>query len=342
MNVCALDISDTLIRLVILNKTRRGWRLPVRAEIPVPANLIIDGEIKQLPAVADLLRQLIQAADVKTKNVVTAIPEKHSFIKLINLPSASASPTSGELTELLSQHLPYPLEEVYWDVHDLHHQNSLHQPEWLVGAAPKTAVDQYIELLNQVDLKPVNIEVESVAISRAVQGPSPTNDTIIIIDLGRTRSNLILVDRGIIQFTSTLRYAGRELNRYIADELNLSAEQSDRAKTLFGLDPQRGKGVLRQVLTPYIDSIAQRIEEVENFYEEHFIDHHTITRVQLTGSGAMLRMMDAELRQRLNREVTVEPSWIYRQLKNADPNLPIEIGYTYTTALGLAMQPWYD
>lgn len=337
----AIDISDTLIRLVALERRGRAWKIHVRAEIPVSVDMINDGDIQQPQAVSQLLRSLVNAADVRAKDVAISLPERHTFVKLISLPEGSDHNLQAAVTTALSQHIPYAPEEVYWDWHRVEQVNSLGLPQALIGAAPRVTVDEYLNLFSQAGLRVDVAEIESIAIVRALFGPQPPDDARIVVDLGRTRSTLILVDRGVVQFSSTLRYAGRELNNFIASELHISAEQAERAKTLFGLDPKRGKGVLRAVLTPHIQAIADGIADVESFFQEHYVDHRPIAKLHLTGSGAMLRNIAEELQSRLQQEIIVEPSWMFKELTKSHHDLPAELGYTYTTAFGLAARPWF-
>lgn len=336
----AIDISDTIIRLIALER-HRSWKLKVRAEIPVPPGLINDGDIKRTDEVGQLLKSLVVAAGVHTREMSITIPERHTFVKLISIPADSGKDLPSAIAAELTQHIPYDLAEVYWDWYQVDQLNSLGQPQVLIGAAPRRNVDEYLQLGTMAGLDVANAEIESIVIARAMLGPQPPDDARIILDLGRTRSTLILVDHGIVQFSSAIRYAGRELNQFIADELHISVDQAERAKTLFGLDPKRGKGLLRQALAPHIDAIADGVANVEAYFQEHFVDHRPISIIQLTGSGALLRGIDLELQTRLEQKVITTPSWIYQQLVKTDPNLPIELGYTHSTVFGLALRPWF-
>lgn len=336
----AIDISDTLIRLVALEHRGRSWKLDVRAEIHVPEGVIKDGDVQQAEQLTELVRALVEAADIRVKGVTINLPERHTFVKIINQPEDGGQDLQQAVAGALSQHIPYSPDEVYWDWQRLTQTATQTQPQILIGASPRVTVDQYIDIFFQAGLRVDAAEIESIAIVRALFGPIPPDNARIVIDLGRTRSTLILVDHGIVQFSSTLRYAGRELNSFIADELRISPEQAERAKALFGLDPKRGKGVLQSVLTPHIDAIADAIAEVETFFQEHFPEHPPISKLHLTGSGALLRNIDIELQSRLQQTVVVEPSWIFSELFKVDPELPPELGFTYTTVFGLAARSW--
>lgn len=336
----AIDISDSIIRLVALERHGRKWLLPIRAEIPVAPGLIVDGNIQQHNEVVALVKSLVSASGVKSKLIRFALPERHSFVKLYSLDQQKNQSVDEAIRTMLPQDIPYNLDEVYWDWQRIVRSNSLGQPQVLVGAAPKSTVDEYLHLFRDAGLRVAIAELESIAIARAVLGPQPPDDTRILLDLGRSRSTLILVDRGVVQFCSTILYAGRELNQFIADELHITREQAERAKTLFGLDPKRGHGLLRTVLMPHVDALAEAVGKVETYFQEHFVDHRPIATVQLTGSGAMMRNIDTELQQRLQQTVVTAPSWIGQQLRQSNPDLPTDLDYTFTTALGLALHHW--
>lgn len=334
-----LDISDSVLRLAVVEKTRHGWRLPVRAEVELPPGAITDGDILQPDVVVEATQNLYRAAGVKHPRVAISIPERHTFVKLITPSGEGGSSIEDRISAAIVQDLPYSIEEVYWDWHNLEKKNSLNQDLYLVGAAPKATVDSYLKVMKLAGLEVERLEIESLAIARALFGLTPPADTRVILDLGRTRSTLILVDHGVVQFTSTVRYAGRELNRFIADELHITETQAEKAKSLFGLDPRKGKGLLRRVLAPHLDVIAETVMKFEQYYAEHFVDHGPVAAVHVTGSGALLLGIREELQRALNHEVVVEPSWLYHQFHQLDSTLPGEIGYTFTTAFGLGLDP---
>lgn len=338
MRPFALDLSDTILRLLTLEKTRNAWRLPVRAEIAVPEGMIVDGEIRQGPAVIALLKDLIKASGVKERQVIVSLPERHTFVKLISVAVADGGDRQQAIKDEATLHLPYSWDEVYFDFYQLPKKNSHGQIQVVFGAAPRAIVDSYLAVFDAAGLEVINLVIESLAIARAIISPTAAAGTFIILDLGRTRSTIILVNDGVVQLSATVRYAGKELNRYIADELKITIDQAERAKTIFGLDPKRGKGLLRHVLAPHIDTLAEKIKEIEDFYVEHFIDTKPVSAVYLTGSGAMLRHIDTELQSRLQQSVHIQPSWVVESARRADDSIDPATAYTYVTVAGLALE----
>lgn len=337
MNAFGLDISDAWIRLALLERRGQRLHLPIRGEIPVRAGLIVDGEIQNPQQVSALLKELIKAAGIRNRQAFVSLPERHTFIKMITLPPDHASSITQAVRDEAIHHLPYAWDEVYFDWSILPAAEDQSDVKALIGAAPKTLVDTYLTVLESSEIEPLGMEIESLAIVRATFRQQSMKGASILLDLGRTRSTLILLQNGNVLFSATVRYAGKELNRFIADELKITEEQAERAKHIFGLDEHRGKGLLRKVLGPQLDELVKKIHEVEGFYEEHMVDHEPVHQIILTGSGALMRNIDHELSQRLERPVVIQPSWVFEDLKRGDDQADPTIGLTYTTAFGLSL-----
>lgn len=341
MQPFGLDISDAMIRLVVLEKKRQGWRMPIRAEIAVPEGIVTDGEIKNPGTLADLLRQLVAAAGPPARVANVALPERHTFIKQLMVSADQPDALEQAVQTEASQHLPYVWEEVYHDWQALGPPDSDGRRQILFGAAPTSLVDSYLSVLDQAGIEAARLEIESLAVARACLPDSETG-THLLLDLGRTRSTVILVHRQAVIFSATVRYAGKELNRFIADSLHLTLPQAERAKAIFGLDPERGKGILRKVLAPHVDVLVAKIKDVLAFYQEHVTDHPPISSVGITGSGAMVRGIEQALSTRLERPVVQRAAWVYAKLNLNDRQPAPELPYTYATAFGLALANFAD
>lgn len=331
MRTIGLDISDNVLRVATLNHTRRGYSLPIHGDIPLPNGAIVDGVIAQPDVVISSLRSLLSAAKLKTKRVVAAIPERHSFVKVLTLPADSPVSDNAVQAEA-AQFVPYSTEEMYTSWSPL--PSIGHEPRVLFGAAPRTIIDTYVHVLDQAKLEVVRLELESLALARGVL-PANYRGVSIILDLGTSRSTLVLVVDSVVHFTTTLRYSGKDLDTYIAESLAITADQARRAKEVFGLDPAKGKGLLAKILDPQLDALTNEIIKVQHFAKEHVSDR-PVDQVFLTGGGAQMRGMADALGKNLNIPVEPQPVPLVALLPALDD--ADDVSYTYATAIGLAME----
>jgi type IV pilus assembly protein PilM len=336
MRSFGLDISDSIIRLAVLTRHGKGFSLPIRGELAVPDGLINDGDFVSPPQVSDLIRRLVMAAKPNTKLVISSLPERHSFIKSIIFPPDQEI-NEAAIKESVTQDLPYTWEEINYDWV----QRPAPKGEAKIvmfSAAPKKLVTQYLQVLEQAGLEVIGLENESLAIARAMLPPDATGANILL-DIGRTRTSLILVNDGVVEFSTTIRYAGKDLNKYIAEAMSISLDQAQRAKELFGLDPDRGHGLLAKILAPQLDLMADKVTMVQDYYADHFSKDQPITAVLLNGSGALIRNIDQELNSRLKENVKVQPCWVVPPPASISASSN-DVSFTYTTAMGLALQPF--
>lgn len=338
MRLFGLDISDSVIRLAMLERQRKGFRLPIRGEIQVPEGVVVDGDFAKPEIATKLLRQLIEAANPKTKRAIVALPERHTFVKVIEFPVNTQISDELVKAEVLP-HLPYDWADMTFDWRVITSRVGAKNQRVLFGAAPTSVIEQYLEVLAAAEIEAIGLGVESLAIARAMLPPGSTG-AHVLLDLGRTRTSLMLVNDGAVEFSTTLRYAGKDLNKFLSDALHISPEQAQRAKELFGLDPTRGRGLLAKVLGPQLDILADKIRNIQDFYEERNPGAPPVSTILLNGSGALIRNIDVELAKRLNEPVSIQPSWIVRQLSHR-PEDEHDIAFTYTTALGLAMKAFF-
>lgn len=332
MRTVGLDISDSMIRLAVLEHHGRGFRIPVHAEIPVPDGAINDGQILQPDVVTACMKSLFDAAKPKTKFVVAALPERETFIKVLHLPADTAVNDQSVRAEAI-QYVPFAPDDMFFSWHAIPPEGKTNRV--VFGAAPRKTVDTYLHVLEQSGLEVVRLDIESLAISRAILLPEQTSGAYIILDMGRTRCTLALVIDSIVHFSTTLRYNGQDLDAYISQSLNISLDQAQKAKSVFGLDPDRGKGLLAKVMEPQLDALASEIERVEDFASSH-LGANSLRSIILNGGGALMKGIDEALQSRLELPVMRQPAWVVSRL---DPALPdaAEMGYTYTTALGLGL-----
>lgn len=336
-----LDIGDRSLRAVQFKRTFTNKPvLRALGEVALTEGVFNDGELKDAKAFIAALEQLLikpRLGRFTSTYAVTGLPETKTFIKLIDVPPMS----DGELPEAIrweaEHHIPIPIDEAYWDWQrvDLTAKPNARLPI-LLGVAPKAIVDSYVSALQQAHIVPIAMEIEAVAITRSLLpfDASATSSTIII-DLGATRTGLIVFDNQTIQFTVSLPISGIQVTERIATALKLDTKQAEEAKILCGLDPSKCHGAIGEILHDTMDHLIRSIREAIVFYREHFPQSHEVSGVLLCGGGANFKDIDTHLSKALNLPIKRGNAW--RNLAAPAPLPPAEL-ISYTTAVGLALR----
>lgn len=333
-----LDISNHSLKAVSLKKTNKTFTLCAYNDISVPSGLIVNGEIKDQVAAAELVKKVIKGTDglgLQTKDVIACLPEIATFIKVIAIPYAPEDQLQGAIEKEMKQHLPYSMEEIYWDWQIVCPESKKNDIiEVLVGAAPKKIVDAYTAMLEKAGLTVVGLEIEGAAIARSLIKENDQEGKIIL-DFGATRSSLIVYDRGCVQFTVSLPMAGEKITKTIADTLKLTPRQAEKAKIVCGLDRKKCRGALKTILFSTTNNLTKKIKSAIDFYQTHFPQGNEIKEIILSGGGANFKKIDATLQEQFKQTIKLG-----NPLVNIAPSklaIPGNILISYATAIGLAM-----
>ena len=91
---------------------------------------------------------------------------------------------------------------------------------------------------------PVVLEPESAALCRSALDVQPAPGSHLIIDLGATRTGIIIAETDLVAYSSTVNLSGIGLTQVLQTKLGLNAEEAEQAKRICGLVPKRGKGAV--------------------------------------------------------------------------------------------------
>jgi type IV pilus assembly protein PilM len=208
-----------------------------------------------------------------------------------------------------------------------------------MGAAPKSLVDDYTNLLEKAGLAPIALEIEATAISRAIVAFEEfTDEAVGILDIGATRSSLVIYDSGALQMSISIPISGNDITKLVSDSLSVSMDDAEKLKRECGLDADRCEDKMWNILLPLIDDITEKIRNALRFYKIGFPAGKKIERLYLCGGGALFKEIDTVL----SRKLTIKAQR-GNALVNLSPKLPKAFPkkdetLMYATAIGLAIR----
>lgn len=336
-----LDISDLSLKAVQIQKKARINTIRALNWQAVPAGLIEEGVIKDEDKIAKLIRRVIEKSTDKftTQYAAISLPEPKTFIKLIDI--ASKKIEGHKIRDLirkeLPRHIPIDINEMQIDWQEVN--NGHKYRKFLVAAVPKTIVEEYVKVCNMAGIEVVALEVEAQAIERAILPRVKNKDSEgvkIILDLGASRTSIILLDRGMIQFANSIaNLSGEKITEKIMEKKNLSHDKAEKAKLICGSSPKKCKGVILEIINEAIDELVKEIINAINFYQDHFAGQTKDLQIILCGGGANMNNIDKTLEEKLKRKIVIADP-----LANISSELPKKVGNieAYTTAIGLALR----
>jgi len=330
-NIFGLDIGDLSFKFVFLKKIGNQVKLKKYGEKIIPAGYFEGGEIKKEKEVVQIIKNLIKEQHISTPYVVAVLPETKTFIKTIAIPQKEKNNIEKIIEKEIESSIPIKIKDVYldWKIINKHDDKI----NILVGLSIKSIIDSYVRVLKMAGLRPVSLEIESIAILRSLikKEECPTQ-SLAIIDLGATRSSLIIVNQEIIQLTISLPHAGANLTQNIADELKISFEEAQKIKKNFQKD--QNNEVVAKNIKIFFNNLTLSLINHLKFYEEN--SGNKIEKIIVCGGGANLPGLISYFEEKLNIKTTKGNPWVNISEKKLP--LPEDELTIYTTAIGLALK----
>lgn len=340
-NFFGLDISERSLRLIQLKKSGNKTIIVTHNQMSLPEKIVVDGEIKEINKMAEAIKTLIKTANgakIRTKNVISVLPEAKTFIKVIQLDKLSSAESKVDIEEQIKneieKHFPLDIEDIYLDWQIINETRS--STTLLIGAVPKNISDSYTKAIEASGFSPLILEIEAAPIIRSLVNKED-NAPKVIIDFGASRSGLIIYDHSTVPFTISLPTSGEKITQTISKTLNIDAEKSENVKLVCGLDKEKCEGALRKVLFESITDLANSIKKNILYYQNNFPESGKITEIVLCGGGANFIKINEVLQEKIGLPVKIGDP-LTNNIKNKKNGIPMENLLSYTTAIGLALR----
>lgn len=356
-----LDISDLSLKIVKLKKRGKNFDLASFGEIEIPPGIIKGGEIKKEKELIKILKKALKKVKgerIKTKYTIVSLPEEKAFLQVIKMPPLSEEELKSAILYEAENYIPLPLEKVYLDFRVVPPVDHLKHLEVLISALPRKIIDSYVRCLKEAGLKPLALEIESLAVARALIKNEITTTPILLIDFGATRTGFVIFSGHSVRFTTSIAVSSQDFTNIIAKTLKVSQRKAESLKRKFGLEgkivlkikdgieKRIEKGRVFEALIPALTDLIQQIKKYVDFYQTHASREHLppngllIEKVLLCGGGANLKGFPELLSLELKIPVELGNPWIniLPEPEEGLKKLPLEKSLAFTTALGLALR----
>ncbi len=344
-----LDISDSSLKIIKLEKERRGFSVSSFNSMEIKRGVVEIGIIKDEKTLAKIIKSAYEKAKgkkIQTKYVVASLPEEESFLQVIQMPRMSPEELKSAVIFEVENYIPLPIDQVYLDFQAIAPiKDGLDHIDVLVVATPKHVVNSYVSCLKSAGLIPLILESESQSTIRALVKDETSECPLVALDLGENKTDFIVFAGRSIRFTHSIPISQRQLDSSISQLLKVDLDKAKKMKIRYGIAGERGKigagsKKVSQAAAPVLEEMASQIKKYINFYEEHASHEHLlcstgIKKILLCGGGANLNGLPEFLAKRLALQVEIGDPFINLPRAKKDKAGSIDF-LPFTAALGLA------
>ena len=305
--VLGLDVSSTTVKLLEFSRQGDGYRVENYAVRALPPNAVVEKNINDVEAVAQVIKAVVQSSRTRIKDAAVAVPGSSVITKVIEMPGdLSEDALETQISLEADQYIPYPLEEVAIDF-DILGPSSKNpdQLDVLLAACRRENVDIRASMLGLADLHAKVVDVEAYTMERAFsliqeQLEDQEEQVVAIVDIGATMTTLsVLVDAKTI-YTREQLFGGKQLTEEIQRRYGLSTEEAGLAKKQGGLPDDYEP----EVLEPFKDAVVQQVTRSLQFFFSSS-QYNDVDHIVLAGGVASLEGLAGLIEEKLGTSATV-------------------------------------
>lgn len=237
-----IDIGSVSIKGVEITGGRGGFNVEAVGVVDTPSGGVAGGMIYEPDLVAEAIRGLLTSNGFRGREAVFSVGgEQYAAVKVIEVPKGSPAELSRTVREELPRHVVF--SQQVNTVHDFAQidppdadPNAMFQ-EVLLAAAQEELVEKHLHAIERSGLRPVAIDVESLALCRAlleVWGPEAEKGTTALVNVGAATTEIAVVRDGLLRLCRVVRLGGDTLTTAIGQAFIEDAAQAEMRKRRYG------------------------------------------------------------------------------------------------------------
>ncbi len=232
-----VNIGSSLIKVVEAKPGKDGIQVTALGVAPTPPGTIENEVITDPQTLGQAIRQLIKESGIACKRCVSSVSGQSTVVvRIIEVPKMTPKELAETMKWEVERHVPFAANEVVMDFQPIDRPaagGDDQNMEVLLAVAQQEVINKHVETIYAAGLDPVVIDVEPLAICRALIDASRNGareQTIAIVNIGAAVTDMAIYQNGLLAFPRTLPIAGDSITRALSDGLQISMEQAERLK----------------------------------------------------------------------------------------------------------------
>lgn len=331
-----IDVSTSGIKIAELTRKPHGLELTVFGEVPLELGAVVGGEITDHAAVTAAVSKLAKEHRVEFANI--ALPESRGYLFESDVAGTTGAEWKTAIEQHLEEYVPLPPAEVVFDIVPIEKkEGSAH----VVGIGyARRVVDEFLSVFDEAGVEVRAIESENFALPRALLSLQ-SEETVLVIDIGKTTTKLLFVGDRIPHFATTLDVGGHNLTLAVQKHFGVSEEEAKRVKAERGIVSGGENDEYLAAMISTVSVIREEILQRLDYWQTRALEqgHREVTRAILVGGNATVRGLPEYLATAF--KIPVDLGDVFANLASREdwvPPVPYMESLAYGTAIGLALR----
>ena len=354
--VVGLKIGASQLAAAVVSENDGRHELLELARTPLEPGIVVDGEVKDMTALAGALRSFFEDHKLPKRDVRIGLASNRIGVRTFEMAGAEDEERFDNAVRFKAHEvLPVAVHESVLDYRVLDERASeTGEPvrRVFLVVAPRDQIEPYLAVCADAGLRLSGIDLEALGLLRAFVEPRPfasrtADDTAtVVVTIGHEVTTLLVAGGGACEFTRVFDWGGGTLQSAIAQELDVHPAEaatilrhlslSGAAKTLPSLDDDaraRALEAVRGRLTPFARELVSSLQ----FYQTQS-GSLGIGEIVITGGTSHLAGLGDALHQMIGVSVRVgDPLQRVSSTIGLDSTLEATLG-SMAVPIGLALE----
>lgn len=291
-----VDIGTTSVKMV---EVRQGKQLPELVNygfLESTGHLLRSNDVLQTSSLklfeseaVKLLKTLVARMKPQTDEAFASLPPFSAFMTVLDFPEMSSKDTEKAIAIQAGQYIPLPVAETRLDwirVGTFEDDKGFKHQQVLLISVSNEEVRKYERIFQSAGLTLKGLELESLALVRALAGTDPTPS--VIVDIGSRSTSVVFVEKGELRFNVQSDFSGASLTQALVSSLNINPIRAEELKKERGIVGTGPNYELSTIMLPFLDVIINEIKKAQFTYQNQFPNALKVERIILSGGTANL------------------------------------------------------
>ncbi|MCU0579865.1 MAG: type IV pilus assembly protein PilM [Desulfobacterota bacterium] len=314
-----VDIGTQSIKIIVLEKKKNHWRLN-NFQYRQFASVAEEDPVVYEKWIADTLTAAVAEMNIAGAWASSPLSGTQVALRKMTFPDIPLDEVKEAVRYQGKTVFPFVLDNAVIDVAQVGKYTDKEGPkqEVLVGAAIREQVQQRLNLLNQVNLRPHCLSLVPLALSKIylLNKNRPPDESVALIDIGAHTSTIAMVQKEQVVFSREIGIGGETLTETLIDLSRLSHPggmlsyaEAELIKQKYGVPldevdgEQTEEGIpletIRDGFMPLIDRLIMEIDRSFGYFKTQ-AENQNIDRIFLSGGGSLLKGLSKAIERSFN------------------------------------------
>jgi type IV pilus assembly protein PilM len=314
--ILSLDIGSKNTKIVLGTQSKKNVIIEKAITMPTPVGAYNDGNILEITKFKSEILEVLQAENIKCKNIVITSKSTSVITRDIDIPVAKKEEMDSIIKFQMEKYLPIMFDDYILQhkvLEEFEHEG-VKKAKVTVVVYPKAMATGYYNLVKELKGNAVALDISSNSINKLFIEDIKVNDenysledTVAVIDLGHDFINVNIISDGNVQFTRIIISGGSHIDIDIAKQLSISEQEAEKQKLE---DCNLEIDSLGDIQSSTVTDIAKaqvgnwiyEIERLLNYYKSKE-QGNKIDKIYIYGGSSNLKGVETFIKDSLNLPV---------------------------------------